>query len=179
MCPEPCRSCTLSLSSVAVLGLPEGCGRSRLPGSPRRFPLSALPQSRPVHRRLCPSLHAELGEQARNIVLDGLLCEEQPFPNLSIGASFSDEIEDLAFPSSQAAGHRVRLNRMPQPIEQLLRDCRIQQRPPRRDLPDALDEVVSTNLLEQVARRAGHHRSEERIIVVVGSQNQTPDVFIR
>ena len=78
----------LSATSVTAVEPVEGRrpGLARRPRaqsptrSPRRFPLSALPQSRPVHRRLCPSLHAELGEQARNVVLDGLLCRGTAVP---------------------------------------------------------------------------------------------------
>src|SRR5829696_6471286 len=150
----------------SVTTLPRG-DRGRLSGVSRRFPARPPAQGCSVHRRLGPPLHAELGEQAGDIVLHGLLRQEQPLPNLPVGASVSDQIENFTLPRGQAAGHRISLNGIPEPIEQLLSHRRIQQRPPRRDLPNALHQTVATDLLEQITRRAGHHRSKQRLIVIV------------
>src|SRR6185312_3501966 len=43
---------------------------------------------------LGPALHAELGEYAGDVVLDGLLGQEEPVADLPVGQSFADELED-------------------------------------------------------------------------------------
>src|SRR5512133_1608715 len=70
-----------------------------------------------VNRRLGAPLHAELGQQSRYVVLDGLLGEKQPFPNLAVGAAVGNEIENFPLPGGQALGDRVRFNRISQPVE--------------------------------------------------------------
>jgi len=85
--------------------------------------------------------------------------------NLPVGASISDEIENLSLADGQTTGHRVWLNRIPEPVKQLLGYCRIQQRLPAGDLPDAFHKAASTNLLEQISGGAGHHGGEERLVV--------------
>ena len=40
--------------------------------------------------------------------------------NLPVGASISDEIENLSLADGQTTGHRVWLNRIPEPVKQLL-----------------------------------------------------------
>jgi hypothetical protein len=51
-------------------------------------------QARSVDRSLGSALHSEFGQQGRDIVLDRLLRQEQPLPDLSVGASLSDQIQD-------------------------------------------------------------------------------------
>ena len=50
-----------------------------------------------VGRGLGAALHAELGEQGGDVVLDGLLGEEQPVADLPVGQALADQLEDAAF----------------------------------------------------------------------------------
>ena len=45
-------------------------------------------------RRLRTALEAELGQHVRHVVLDRLLGEEQPVPDLAVGEPLSDKLEN-------------------------------------------------------------------------------------
>ena len=65
-----------------------------------------------------------------------------------------------------------------QPVEDLLGDGRVQRGLAGGDAPYGLDEVVAAHLLEDVARGAGHDRGEQRLVVVVGRQDERRDLGV-
>jgi hypothetical protein len=56
---------------------------------------------RPIHGGLGATLHAQLRQQTRDLVLDGFFSEEQSFADVSIGQPIADQTEDLAFASGE------------------------------------------------------------------------------
>ena len=56
------------------------------------------PMGRRVDGGLRASLHAELREQFRHVVLDGLLGETEAVADLPVGETTRDQVEDLALP---------------------------------------------------------------------------------
>src|SRR5689334_14055227 len=81
-------------------------------------------------RGLDTALHAELGEQAGDVVLHRLLGEVQPLADLAVGEALADQGEDLPLPGGQAL-QPVRLFLLlltaPQSGHQLGGGARIQQ----------------------------------------------------
>src|ERR1700712_627940 len=57
-----------------------------------------------VDRRLRPTLEAELGQDHRDRVLDGLLRDPQPAADLAVGQPLTDEREDLALAGGETPG---------------------------------------------------------------------------
>ena len=53
---------------------------------------------------------------------------------------------------------------------------RVEQRLAVGDLPDHVEEVVAHDLLEHIARRPGHDRGEQRLVVVVRGEDECLDV---
>jgi hypothetical protein len=47
-------------------------------------------------------VHTELGEEGRDVVLDGFLGEEQAVADLAVGEAFAEEGEDALFLASEA-----------------------------------------------------------------------------
>ncbi len=63
----------------------------------------------------------------------------------------------------------------PDPLEDSLRDRRVEQRLATGDAADRVDEVPAADLLENVPRGASHDRREQRLLVVVRRENQRLD----
>src|SRR5580704_19550467 len=57
------------------------------------------------------ALHAQLGEQARNVVLHRFLGQEHPLADLPVGQPLPDQLQDLALLGGQA-GQRILLSRL-------------------------------------------------------------------
>ena len=55
---------------------------------------ATLGQAGGVHRGLCAVGHAELAEQVRDVVLDGLLGEEHLGGDLAVGQAVGEVVED-------------------------------------------------------------------------------------
>ena len=85
-------------------------------------------EARREDRSLRASLHAELGEQVRHVVLDRLLGQVQLVGDLPVGEPVGDEGEDLALLPGEARQALVFHGRAPQPLGDPLGDHRIQQR---------------------------------------------------
>ena len=144
---------------VAALGLDLSCRGAA--GQPGR-----------VGRRLGAAFHAELGEQHRYVVLDGLLRQEQPFPDLPVGQALADQLQDAAFPRREP-GQRVGLAPVAaQPGHDLASRTRVQRRLARGDRPHRADQVGAPDLLEHESRRPRHDGVEQGIVVAEGGQHQ-------
>jgi hypothetical protein len=125
-------------------------------------------------RRLGAALHAELGEQVRDVVLDRLLGEEQLGRDLTVRKTFADQIEDLALAKSQI-GERAGFA-FAQPAHGEADGRRVEELRPSRDRPDRFHDAVATHLLEQVARRAREAGVDERLVVGERREDQAPDL---
>src|SRR5580704_1079232 len=67
---------------TSLLGGPTGTGAVVLAEDPRR-----------VGGSLSAALHAELNEQAGDVILDGLLRQEHPLADLPVGQPFTDQLQ--------------------------------------------------------------------------------------
>ncbi|KOU33834.1 hypothetical protein ADK53_17330 [Streptomyces sp. WM6373] len=61
------------------------------------------------HRGLDAPLHAQLDEEPRDGVLDGLLRDVQPLADLTVGENPTDHEEDLLLPVREAFGTSPRM----------------------------------------------------------------------
>jgi two-component system, NarL family, sensor histidine kinase DevS len=125
---------------------------------------------------LGPALHAQLGEQGRHVVLDGLLGQEHPRADLPVGQPLSDQLQDRTFLGRQP-GQRVAAGRLiPQPGHELAGGLRIQHRLASGHRADRADQVGAANLLQYVTRRPGHDRVEQRLLVAERGEHQARDL---
>ena len=67
---------------------------------------------------------------------------------------------------------------IPQPVEHLRGQLRVQQRLAGRHAANGVDEVDAADLLQQVARRAGHDRIEERLVIGERREDQALDLRV-
>jgi signal transduction histidine kinase len=125
-----------------------------------------------VGRRLGAALHAQLGEQAGDVVLDRLLGQEEPFTDLPVGEPLADQLEDAPLLRGEP-GQRVLLDGLAaQPRHELAGRPGIEHRLPGGDRPHRPDQVGAADLLEHVPGGAGHHRVHQRVVVGEGGQHQ-------
>src|SRR4051794_25404528 len=94
--------------------------------------------------------HVELGEDAGDVVLDGLLRPEQPVADLPVGQAVADELQDAAFLRGQR-GQGVLAGALAEPPQHLGGALRVEERAAGRDRTDGADEVRAVDLLEDVA----------------------------
>ena len=130
------------------------------------------------HGGLGAALHAELGQQARDVVLDRLLGEEQPLADLPVRQALGDEHEDLALLGVERGQPRVLLLALADAPQHPVGDRRVEQRLAGRHLAHGVDEVRPADLLEHVAGGAGEHGGEDGLVVVVGREDQAADVRV-
>ncbi len=144
----------------------------------RRIAVSfALVEPRPEGRGLGAAAHPELRQQVADVVLHGLLGQEELLADLTVRESLRDEIQDPSF----LAGEGVEgiLDRRAEAVEHLGDDITLEQGLPRRGPTDRVDELGAPDLLEQVARCPGQHRCHERIVVRMTGEHETCDVRVR
>src|SRR6202165_5469590 len=125
---------------------------------------------------LGPSRHLELGEDARYVVLDGLLGEFQVGADLSVRLAARNLAEDALLlgrePGKPLIAEQVLA--LAKAIENGFRDGRIEQVLTGPDGPNGAHQIAAMYLLEDVSRSPGHDRSEQRLVVGEGRQHQDP-----
>lgn len=132
-------------------------------------------QARDERGGLRAPLHAEFGEEARYVVLHGLLGEVHRLPDLTVGQSLADQVKDAHLLLGEGAESLVVVVPRARPLEDALAQCRVQEARPRGHGADRVDEVVAADVLEHVARGAGHDRVEERLVIGVRRQHEVGD----
>jgi signal transduction histidine kinase len=136
----------------------------------------SLLQRRAVDRGLGAAFETELGQQRRDVVLDGLLGEEHALADLAVGEALGDELEGLALLAGEFGEPRVLGGWVAQALEHLRRDAGVEQRAAAADGADGLHEVVAADLLEDVAGGAREDRVEQRVVVGERRQHQHAQV---
>lgn len=82
--------------------------------------------------------HVEFGEDARDVVLDGLFGEEEAFTDLAVGQAVADEVEDLSLLLGED-GEGVLRRAFPQPLEHLRGAAGVEKGLTGRDRTDGAD----------------------------------------
>src|SRR5581483_1415650 len=72
------------------------------------------------------AFHAELGEQRRDVVLDGLLGQEDALADLPVGQAFADQLEDLALLVGQVRQRVAFAGLVAEPGHQLAGGARVE-----------------------------------------------------
>jgi len=88
-----------------------------------------------------PAAHAQLRKQVGRVVLDGLLGQEQPFTDLTVGQSFDGGIKDATFLVGET-GELIRLGGLARPLEDPGRRRQVEQRLASADSADTIDRSV-------------------------------------
>ena len=150
-CPRPALRTAVAGAGVRP---PGACGTSRKRAEPRSSVPLRVTHVRREDRGLGPPLHPELGEQPGHVVLHGLLGQEQTLADLPVGEPLADELQGLALPLGQP---HQRGRPRPAPPRSRSSTCAVTRgsssEPPAGDRAHRVDEVVTADLLEDVARR--------------------------
>ena len=119
------------------------------------------------------ALEVQLREDRADVVLHGLVREEDLGRDLLVGLPLGDEREDLLLLLGQLR-ELVRIGAgrdPPDPVEHLLGDRRVEERLAAPHRLERRDEVAGADLLEQVPRGAGDDRGEDRLLVGVARED--------
>src|SRR5207245_3997090 len=112
---------------------------------------------------LGPAFHLELGEDARYVVLDGLLGEFQVCADFSVRLAARNLAENALLlgrePGKPFIAEQVLA--LAKPIENGFRDGGIKQVLTGPDGPNGPHEITAMHLLEDVSGSPGHDRSEQ------------------
>src|SRR3954470_8638838 len=128
------------------------------------------------HRGLRAPLEAQLGKQARDVVLHRLLGEEHLRPDLPVRQALRHELEDAALLRRQGPELlRLAVGAGADPLQHPLRHGRVEQAAARGDGPDGVHEVGAADLLEAVSRPPRHDRVEQGLVILVRGQHQRLD----
>jgi two-component system, NarL family, sensor histidine kinase DevS len=153
------------------------------PAPPGKYPLlapGALPlgvgrvaeHAGRIGGRLRAALHAQLGEQAGDVVLDRLLGEEELLPDLPVGQALADQLEDPLLLRGQPR-EGVLLGRLTaQPRHELAGRPGVEHRLPGRDGAHRAHQVGAPDLLEHVPGRTRHDRVHQRVVIRERGQHQ-------
>lgn len=124
-------------------------------------------------------LESELRQEACDVVLDRLLREVQVGGDLPVREALGDEFQDPLLLVGQrrefGAQHDVGAR---QACPDTVGVLAVEQRLPRRDALDGVDEVRAPHLLEDVPARSREDRCEEGFVVVVGGEDEAADVLV-
>ena len=85
--------------------------------------------------------------------------------DLPVREAVGDQPQDVPLLAAQARKQLVFLGALAQALEDARRHRRIEERPAGGDGAHRLDDVRTLDLLEDVSRRAGHDRLEQRFVV--------------
>ena len=121
---------------------------------------------------LGPALHAQLGEERGDVVLDGLLGEEEALADLPVGQALADQLKDPPLLLGQPGQRVGALRLIAHPLHDPAGRLRVEQGLPGGDRAHRADQVGAADLLEHIAGRPGHDRVEERLVVTVGGEHQ-------
>ena len=124
-------------------------------------------------RRLGAALQVQLREDRADVVLDGLVREEDLGRDLLVGLALRDQQQDLLLLRGQL-GQLVGVGAggdAAHPLEHLLGDRRVEQRFAAADRLERRDEVARPDLLEQVAAGAGDDGREHGLLVGIAGEH--------
>ena len=138
---------------------------------------AALGQPGRVGGRFRAAAHAQLGQEVGDVVLHRLLCEVHALADLAVGQSLGDEVEDAPLLVGEA-GQLLVLRSGAQPIEDTARHRGIEERLAPADPADAVHQVRTPDLLEDVAGRAGHDRAEQRLVIRERREHEALDLGV-
>src|SRR6266545_3149463 len=129
-----------------------------------------------VRGGLGPAGHLELRQDARHVVLHGLLGEVELLADLAVGAPVRDQRQDPFLlrrqPGQALVAHQVLA--LAEAVQDGRGDRGIQQALARADRPDGPDQLAGLDLLEDVSGGPRHDRGEQRL--VVGERGQHEDL---
>ena len=116
---------------------------------------------------LGPALNLELAQDARDVVLHGLVREMDRLGDLPVGVALRHQVEDVLLlgGESSKSGVPVVDPRTAQAFEDPPGDRRVQEALAGGDLADHIDEVVAADLLQDVGGRSRHDRVEQGLVV--------------
>ena len=172
--PAVCRHLDPSLrAAVRVRGeTGKPIGRDQRPGSSggsrRRVSAGVW---RPARRPGCGARGRAWPAATGDVVLHGLLGEEEPLADLAVGQPLGDQGQDLALPLGQRAELVGASARRAQPLQHPRGHGRVEQRLAGGDPADRVDQVGAADLLQHVAGGARHDRGEQRLVVVVRGED--------
>src|SRR5207247_2635637 len=172
-------------------GAGTGARSTRSPRPPRQSGERAAPSlswpllaEAELHREQCrlgAVVHPELPEDARDVVLDRLLADEEPLPDLPVRLAGGEELQDLLL----ARGERVELLAVALLLALALelaqhapRDLARQHRLARGGPLDRRADLVGRDVLEQIADGAGLERREHPLGVREGGQHDDADLRV-
>src|SRR5699024_4934063 len=148
------------------------------PAVPVAVSVASSPQFGDEHGRLSTSFEVQLGEQGRHVVLHGLLGEVEAFPDLSVGHSLTDEVEDLAFLRGE---FRQRIGfglGATQAFQHRPGTAGVQQRATGGDGAHRTNQVGTVDLLEDVPGRTRHDGVVERVLIGERGEHEAGDLGV-
>jgi hypothetical protein len=105
-----------------------------------------------------------------------LLGQEHALADLAVGQPFPDQLQDPALLRGQA-GQRITARRLvAQPGHELAGRPGVEHRLAGRHRAHRADQVGTADLLEHVARRPGHDRVEQRLVVAERGEHEARDL---
>src|SRR6266511_563497 len=129
-----------------------------------------------VRRCLGPTGHLELRQDARHVVLHGLLGEMELLADLPVGLAVRDEGQDPLLlggqPGQALVAHQVLA--LAEAVQDGRGDREVEQALAISDGPDGPDQLAGLDLLEDVPGGPGHDRGEQRLVVGEGRQHDDP-----
>src|SRR6266540_4879832 len=128
---------------------------------------------------LSPPGHLELGQDARDVVLDRLLGEAEFFADLLVGLAVGHQLQDPLL-LGREAGQLLVLHQvlaLAEAVQDALGDGRVQQALALAHGPNGPDQFAPLDLLQDIAGGSGHDRGEEGVVVGERGQNQDLDLW--
>ena len=122
------------------------------------------------------ALHAELGEEGGDVVLDRFLGEEEAVADLAVGEAFADEGEDAAFLVGEAGQGVGGGGLVAHAAHDAAGGFGVEQGLAGGDGADGADEVGAADLLEDVAGGAGHDGVEEGFVVAEAGEHEAGEL---
>src|SRR5215211_7204902 len=179
------RRCTASRTSRSTSCAPERAATvlmvraSHVPAVLRPLP-ARDDETRLVgrHHGLRAVAQVELHQHAADVRLDRLLADHQPLGELAVGQPFGDEAQDLSLARGQLTqpiGARCQPRAQARELaDQPPGDGGSQQRLPRRDDADRVEQALRRGVLEQEAAGARAERVIDVLVEIEGGEHQHP-----
>ena len=96
--------------------------------------------------------------------------------DLTVGQAVGEERQDALLLRAQRRQPLVLGRRIAEPFDHPCRRERVEQRLTPGDPAHAVDQIAAAHLLQHVARRPGHDRVEQRLVVVERREHQAADL---
>jgi hypothetical protein len=127
-----------------------------------------------IRRRLGTAPHLEFFEDVGYIVSNRLFSQPELSSNLSVRHPRGDQLQNALLTRREALqpliAHQALV--LAQAVEDLSSDKWIEKASAGSDLSNSAHEVITADLLEDVASRTCHHRREQRFIVGKGGKHE-------